>query len=73
MNAAYPVNEPTTLCWIYIHTLTVDFVEGKFSFSRYEKHSMRIQIQQMQKYADIYSLQNYSTCFGCHSSHHQEY
>ena len=27
----------------------------------------------MQQYADIYSLQNYSTCFGCHSIHHQEY
>jgi len=23
--------------------------------------------------ADIYSLQNYSTCFGRHSTHHQEY
>ena len=27
----------------------------------------------MQEYADIYSLQYYSTCFGCHSTHHQEY
>jgi len=27
----------------------------------------------MQQYADIYSLQNYSTCFGCHSTHNQEY
>jgi len=27
----------------------------------------------MQQYVDIYSLQNYSTCFGCHSTHHQEY
>jgi len=27
----------------------------------------------MQQYADIYSLQNYSTCFGCQSTHHQEY
>ena len=27
----------------------------------------------MQQYAYIYSLQNYSTCFGCHSTHHQEY
>ena len=27
----------------------------------------------MQQYADIYSLQNYSICFGCHSTHHQEY
>ena len=27
----------------------------------------------MQQYADIYLLQNYSTCFGCHSTHHQEY
>ena len=25
----------------------------------------------MQQYADIYSLQNYSTCFGCHNTHHQ--
>ena len=25
------------------------------------------------EHADIYSLQNYSTCFGCHSTHHQEY
>jgi len=32
-----------------------------------------IKIQQMQQYIDIYSLQNYSTCFGCHSTHHQEY
>ena len=27
----------------------------------------------MQQYADIYSMQNYSTCFGCHTTHHQEY
>ena len=27
----------------------------------------------MQQYADIYVLQNYSTCFGCHCTHHQEY
>jgi len=27
----------------------------------------------MQQYADTYSLQNYSTCFGCHSTYHQEY
>ena len=32
-----------------------------------------VKIQQMQQYAGIYSLQNYSTCFGCHSTHHQEY
>jgi hypothetical protein len=38
MNAVYPVNEPTTAkCRTYIHTLTVFFGEGKFSFSRYEK------------------------------------
>jgi len=27
----------------------------------------------MQQYAGIYLLQNYSTCFGCHLTHHQEY
>ena len=27
----------------------------------------------MQQYADIYSLPRHSTCFGCHSTHHQEY
>jgi len=27
----------------------------------------------MQQYADIYSLQGHSTCFGCHSTHHQEH
>jgi len=27
----------------------------------------------MQLYADIYLLQSHSTCFGCHSTHHQEY
>jgi len=27
----------------------------------------------MQQYAHIYSLQNYFTCFGCHSTHHQLY
>jgi len=27
----------------------------------------------MQQYADIYSLQSHATCFGCHSTHHQEY
>jgi len=26
----------------------------------------------MQQYADIYLLQSHSTCFGCHSAHHQE-
>jgi len=34
---------------------------------------MWIKIQQMQQYADIYLLQSYSTCFGCQSTHHQEY
>jgi len=27
----------------------------------------------MQQYADSYLLQSYSTCSGCHSTHHQEY
>jgi len=27
----------------------------------------------MQQYADIYLLHSHSTCFGCHSTHHQEY
>jgi len=27
----------------------------------------------MQQYADIYLLQSHSTCFGHHSTHHQEY
>jgi hypothetical protein len=27
----------------------------------------------MQRYADIYSLQSHSTCFGRHWAHHQEY
>jgi len=27
----------------------------------------------MQQYADIYSLQGHSTCFGRHSAHHQEH
>jgi len=30
-------------------------------------------IQHMQQYADIYLMQNYSTCFRRHSSHQQEY
>jgi len=28
---------------------------------------------EMQQYADIYLLQSLSTCFECHSTHHQEY
>jgi len=27
----------------------------------------------MQQYAYIYLLQSHSTCFVCHSTHHQEY
>jgi cytochrome c1 len=27
----------------------------------------------IKQYADIYLLQSNSTCFGCHSTHHQEY
>jgi len=27
----------------------------------------------MQQYADINLLQGHSTCFGCHSTHHQEH
>jgi len=27
----------------------------------------------MQQCADIYLLQNHSTCFGCYSTHHQEH
>jgi len=34
---------------------------------------MWIKIQEMQKYADIYLLQNYSTYFGYHRAHHHEY
>jgi len=26
----------------------------------------------MQQYADIYLLQSHFTCFGCHSTHHQD-
>ena len=33
----------------------------------------KYKIQQMQQYADIYSLQNYSTFFRCHNTHHQDY
>ena len=32
-----------------------------------------IKIQQMQLYTDIYLLQRYTSCFGCHSTHLQEY
>jgi len=38
-----------------------------------ETNFMLIKVQQTQQYADIYSLQNYSTCFGCHNTHHHEY
>jgi len=34
---------------------------------------MWIKIQQMQQYKDIYSLQNYSTYLGCHSTHHRDW
>jgi len=27
----------------------------------------------MQQCADIHLLQSHSTCFGCHSTHHQEH
>jgi len=27
----------------------------------------------MQQYADIYLLQSHSTCFRCHSTHHQDH
>jgi len=51
-------------------TDTVSFhKEIQYLFSN--KYS--IKTQEMQQYADIYLLQSYSTCFGCHSTHHQEY
>jgi len=41
--------------------------------NRHSEYNVNKKSQQMQQYADIYSLQNYTTCFGCHSTHHQEY
>jgi len=37
------------------------------------KYELGVRSNQMQQYADIYLLQSYSTCSGCHSTHHQEY
>ena len=41
--------------------------------SRYQGNNLPSAWPKMQQYADIYLLQNYSTCFGCHRNHHQEY
>jgi len=35
--------------------------------------SMLIKIQPDEQYSHVYLLQSHSTCFGCHSTHHQEY
>ena len=45
----------------------------KLAVNTTKSFDLRIKIRQMQQYARIYLLQNYSICFGCHSTHHQEY
>ena len=53
------------------HLILIDFITRTILGEEYKSFSsMWIKIQQMQQYADIYLLQNYSTCFGCHSTHH---
>ena len=66
-------------CLIYVqfHTDNIDkplLMAAHFvKWTDWRYTSMLIKIQQIQQYADIYSPQNYSTCFGCHSTHYQEY
>ena len=58
----------------YPHFLSSSLIFGKLvHLSGVLYMSMWIKIEQMQQYADIYLLQSYSTYFGCHSTHHQEY
>ena len=52
--------------------------QGKFFFflthgSLHHESMLIKRSKLMQQYADIYLLQGHSTCFGCHSTHHQEY
>ena len=62
---------PKEFPW-YSFLLDTEWTAGLLNADR-RNSLMSIKIQQMQQYADIYSLQSYSTCFGCHSTHHQEY
>jgi len=52
----------------------MDFIILSFLEVRDMSHEILIKRSNlMQQYADIYSLHSHSTCFGCHSTHHQEY
>ena len=61
-------NETKHFTSLWIMLKSNDYLQVQQNYNE-----MWIKIQQMQQYADIYSLQNYSTCSGCHSTHHQEY
>ena len=37
------------------------------------RDSILIRSNEMQQYAGVYLLQNYSTCFGVYRTHHQDY
>jgi hypothetical protein len=37
------------------------------------ENNILIRSNEMEQYAGVYLLQNYSTCFGVYRTHHQEY
>jgi len=51
-------------------TREVIFFNSRFRASQF---NINKKSNQMQQNVDIYSLQSHYTCFGCHSTHHQEY
>jgi len=53
-----------------------DSINSFFFFTHGSLHHESMLIKRsnlMQQYAGIYLLQGHSTCFGCHSTHHQEH
>jgi len=60
----------TILSIVHNMVIVVFFLSSWFRASQFNVNKKS---NQMQQYADIYLLQSHSTCFGCHSTHHQEY
>ena len=64
----YVVVNSINLRFPHIHPTVYFYIHGYV-----HRDSILIRSNEIQQYAGVYLLQNYSTCFGCLSHHHQEY
>jgi len=67
-------SHPPSFVLFSLHSLTSLLVMSLTEQNAVDMLSMLIKSSNsMQQRADIYLLQSHSTCFGCHSTHHQEH